>query len=126
MSLSGFTDPWWLLLIGVVAVLAVGYLVIQRLRRRDTRRFPNRERRARVAPRRPGWPRHVPPAMLAVGLILLSIALAGPTAEQKVPRNRATVMLVIDVSLSMNAKDIPPSRLGAAQVGSRRAVTGRA
>jgi Ca-activated chloride channel family protein len=115
MSLSGFADPLWLLLIGVVAVLAVGYLVLQRLRHRDTKRFTNLELLGRVAPRRPGWPRHVPPAMLAVGLILLSIALAGPTAEQKVPRNRATVMLVIDVSLSMNAKDIPPSRLTAAQ-----------
>ncbi|EWM11514.1 VWA domain-containing protein [Kutzneria sp. 744] len=115
MSLSGFADPLWLLLIGVVAVLAVGYLVTQRLRRRDTKRFTNLELLERVAPRRPGWQRHIPPAMLAVGLILLSIALAGPTAESKVPRNRATVMLVVDVSLSMNSKDIPPSRLAAAQ-----------
>jgi Ca-activated chloride channel family protein len=115
VSLTGFTDPLWLLLIVVVAALAVAYLVMQRMRRRDTARFTNPELLARVAPRRPGWPRHVPPAMLAVGLILLSIALAGPTAEQKVPRNRATVMLVIDVSLSMNSKDIPPSRLVAAQ-----------
>ncbi len=65
MSLSGFTDPWWLLLIGVVAVLAAGYLVIQRLRRRDTKRFTNLELLAKVALgvpagsatcRRPCWP----------------------------------------------------------------------
>jgi Ca-activated chloride channel homolog len=115
MSLSGFTDPLWLLLIVVVAGLAVGYLVLQRIRRRDTRRFTNPELLERIAPVRPGWQRHLPPALLAVGLILLSIALAGPIAEQKVPRNRATVMLTIDVSLSMNSKDIPPSRLIAAQ-----------
>ncbi|MFC0434064.1 VWA domain-containing protein [Kutzneria buriramensis] len=115
MSLTGFTDPLWLLLIAVVAVLAIGYLVVQRVRVRDTKRFTNLELLERVAPRRPGWQRHIPPAMLAVGLILLSIALAGPTAEQKVPRNRATVMLVMDVSLSMNSTDIPPSRLAAAQ-----------
>ncbi|MFI9383601.1 VWA domain-containing protein [Kutzneria sp. NPDC052558] len=115
MSLTGFTDPLWLLLIAVVAILVVAYLVVQRLRRRDAQRYTNPEMLPRVAPRRPGWPRHVPAALLAVGLILLSIALAGPTAEQKVPRNRATVMLVIDVSLSMNSKDIPPSRLAAAQ-----------
>ena len=115
MSLTGFTDPLWLLLIAVVAVLAVGYVVVQRLRHRDIQRFTNLELLERVAPRRPGWQRHIPPAMLAVGLILLSIALAGPTAEQKVPRNRATVMMVIDVSLSMNSKDITPSRLAAAQ-----------
>jgi Ca-activated chloride channel family protein len=115
VSLTGFTDPLWLLLIAVVAVLAIGYLVVQRVRVRDTKRFTNLELLERVAPRRPGWQRHIPPAMLAVGLILLSIALAGPTAEQKVPRNRATVMLVMDVSLSMNSTDITPSRLAAAQ-----------
>jgi Ca-activated chloride channel family protein len=121
--LSGFTDPLWLLLIGVVAVLAVGYVIVQRLRVRDTKRFTNLELLERVAPRRPGWQRHIPPAMLAVGLILLSIALAGPTAEQKVPRNRATVMLVIDVSPSMDATDIQPSRIKAAQAAAKSFVS---
>jgi Ca-activated chloride channel family protein len=57
----------------------------------------------------------VPAVLVVLSLLLLTVALAGPTAEQKVPRNRATVMLVIDVSLSMEATDVLPSRLQAAQ-----------
>ncbi len=115
LSLSGFTTPIWFLLLAVVAALAAGYVEVQRRRRRHTLRFANLEMLERVAPRRPGWPRHVPAALLLVALVLFTVALTGPTAEQRVPRNRATVMLVIDVSLSMQATDIQPTRLAAAQ-----------
>jgi Ca-activated chloride channel family protein len=50
---------------------------------------------------------------------VLTIALAGPQAEARVPRNRATVVLVIDVSLSMQATDVEPSRLAAAQAAAK-------
>ncbi|MGH2602268.1 MAG: VWA domain-containing protein [Pseudonocardiaceae bacterium] len=115
MSLAGFTAPFWFLLLLVVAALAVGYLWMLRRQRRHLLRFANLAMLERVAPDRPGWRRHVPVTLLLVALVLLTVALAGPTAEQKVPRNRATVMLVIDVSLSMQATDIEPSRLAAAQ-----------
>lgn len=115
MSLSGFTAPWWFLLLLVVAALVIGYLWMLRRQRRNLLRFANLAMLERVAPDRPGWQRHVPLALLLVALVLLTVALAGPTAERKVPRNRATVMLVIDVSLSMQATDIEPSRLAAAQ-----------
>ncbi len=110
-----FSTPWWLLLLVVVAVLAVGYLVLLRRRRRDTVRFTNLELLDRVAPRRPGWYRHLPAAALITALAVLTIALAGPQAEARVPRNRATVVLVIDVSLSMQATDVAPTRFAAAQ-----------
>ena len=57
--------------------------------------------------------KHVPIALLVVSLLLLTVALSGPQADRKVPRNKATVILVIDVSRSMNATDVAPS-------GSRR------
>ncbi len=114
-----FSTPWWLLLLVVVAALGVGYLVLLRRRRRDVVRFTNLELLDRVAPKRPGWYRHLPAAALITALAVLSIALAGPQAEARVPRNRATVVLVIDVSLSMQATDVAPNRLAAAQAAAK-------
>ncbi|OZD60216.1 hypothetical protein CH263_21375 [Rhodococcus sp. 06-1059B-a] len=115
MSLSDFTSPWWLLFLLVVGALVAGYVVVQRRRQKNTLLFSNMELLEKVAPNRPGYWRHVPTALVLVGLLLLTFALAGPTSDQRVPRNRATVMLVIDVSLSMEATDVEPSRLAAAQ-----------
>lgn len=114
-----FTDPLWLAGLLVVAALALAYLVLLRRRRRDTVLFTNLELLERVAPRRPGWYRHIPAAALLIAGALLTVALAGPQAEAKVPRNRATVVLVIDVSLSMQATDVAPSRLAAAQAAAK-------
>ena len=120
MSLGGFTSPFWLLLLVAIAALTAGYVWMQRRRRRQVLRFANLAMLERVAPRRQGWQRHLPLALLLASLVMFTVALAGPTAEQKVPRNRATVMLVIDVSLSMRATDIEPSRLAAAQREAKR------
>ena len=120
MSLAGFAAPIWFLLLVVVAALAVGYVWMQRRRRRQVLRFANLAMLERIAPKRQGWQRHVPVTLLLAALVLFTVALAAPTAEQKVPRNRATVMLVIDVSLSMRATDIEPSRLAAAQREAKR------
>ncbi|GAA5117703.1 VWA domain-containing protein [Pseudonocardia adelaidensis] len=114
-----FEHPWWLLLLVVVAALVAGYVLLLRRRRRDTIRFTNLELLDRVAPKRHGWYRHLPAAALIVALTVLTIALAGPQAEARVPRNRATVVLVVDVSLSMQATDVEPNRLAAAQVAAK-------
>lgn len=115
MNLTGFASPWWFLLLIVVAAVVVGYVLAARSRRKRTMRFSNLALLERVAPTGRRWTRHVPSVLLMVSLLLLTFALAGPTAEQKVPRNRATVMLVMDVSLSMEATDVEPTRLKAAQ-----------
>jgi len=115
VSLTGFSAPWWFLLLIAVAAVAIGYVLAQRARRKRTMRFANLDLLEKVAPKSQGWVRHVQAVLIVLSLLLLTVALAGPTAEQKVPRNRATVMLVIDVSLSMEATDVAPTRLQAAQ-----------
>jgi len=124
MSLTGFTTPLWFLLLVVVAALAVGYVWMQRRRRRQVLRFANLAMLERVAPKRQGWWRHLPVALLLAALVLFTLALTGPTAEQKVPRNRATVLLVIDVSLSMRSTDVVPTRADAASAAVRTFVDG--
>lgn len=115
MSLSHFAHPLWLILLAAPLALVIGYLIAQRRRHKHMMRFANMEMLESVAPNRPGRLRHVPIALLLAGLVLLTLALAGPTRNERVPRNRATVILVIDVSLSMKATDVQPNRLVAAQ-----------
>ncbi|MFC9839039.1 VWA domain-containing protein [Rhodococcus sp. NPDC127530] len=115
MSLSQFTSPWWLLFLLVVVALVAGYVWVQRQRQKHTLRFTNFALLEKVAPSRPGRARHVPALLMVLALVFFSVALAGPTEDKRVPRNRATVILVIDVSLSMKATDVEPTRLAAAQ-----------
>ncbi|QWF79813.1 VWA domain-containing protein [Amycolatopsis sp. CA-230715] len=122
MSLSGFASPWWFLLLIVVAGVAAEYVYVQRRRRKNVVRFTNLELLEKVAPRRQGRWRHAPAAVLGAALIVFTIALAGPTAEQKVPRNRAVVALVIDSSQSMKATDVKPSRIETAKVAAKSFV----
>ncbi|GLZ36822.1 VWA domain-containing protein [Actinokineospora sp. NBRC 105648] len=124
MSFRNFASPWWFLLLIAVAALVGGYVLVQRSRRKRTLRFTNLELLEKVAPTGPSRLRHLPAIVLIFALLLLTTAMAGPTAEQKVPRNRATVMLVIDVSLSMESTDVAPTRLKAAQVAAKSFAEG--
>ncbi|MEU4397386.1 VWA domain-containing protein [Micromonospora orduensis] len=112
----------WLLL-GVLA-LVVAYLVMQRRRSRYAVRFTNLRLLDRVAPQRPAWRRHVPAGLFLAMLALLVVGFARPTAEVRVPRERATVMVAVDVSTSMLATDVEPDRLAAAKQAARRFVEG--
>ena len=114
-SLSGFQHGWFFLY-GLIALAALGgYLAIQFAKHTAVLRFANFELLSRIAPRPLRRMRHLPAALLVVALLTLTIALAGPTHDLRVPRNRAIVMLVIDVSESMAASDVAPSRLAAAK-----------
>ncbi|MCP2315611.1 Ca-activated chloride channel family protein [Nocardia amikacinitolerans] len=124
MSISHFTALIWLGFLAVVVLIALGYVLVQRSRHRQMLRFTNMELLEKVAPARPSPIRHVPIALMLVGLMFLTVAAAGPTAVKKVPRNRATVVLVMDVSLSMEATDVPPTRLQVAQEAGKEFVDG--
>ncbi|MEU1549835.1 MULTISPECIES: VWA domain-containing protein [Nocardia] len=124
MSISHFTAQIWLGFLAVIALIALGYVLVQRTRRKHMLKFTNMELLEKVAPSRPSPFRHVAVALLLVGLVFLTVAAAGPTAVKKVPRNRATVMLVMDVSLSMEATDVAPSRIQVAKQAGKEFVDG--
>lgn len=124
MSLSQFSSPQWLLYLLIVAALVIGYLLVQRRRQRNTLRFTNFALLEKVAPDRPGWFRHIPVLLMVLSLVFFTVALAEPTRDERVPRNRATVILAIDVSLSMQATDVEPSRLQAAQEAAKAFADG--
>ncbi len=104
----------WLLL--AVAALVVGYVVSQFRTKKYAVRFSNLSLLASVAPKRPGWRRHLPAAAFALALATFVVAFAQPTRDTKVPREQATIVMAIDVSLSMQATDVAPTRLQAAKV----------
>lgn len=106
------------LLVGPL-VLVTAYLAIQRHRSASVVRFTTVDMLASIAPRRTGWQRHISAAALLGALVLLVIGFARPAETLRSPRQRATVMLAIDVSGSMIANDVPPSRLAAAQSAAR-------
>ena len=117
-----FLAPAWLWLLLAVAALLALYLVVQLRRRAYAVRFANLELLGKLAPRRPGWRRHLAFALLLLALGSLTTAMAKPTKDTRVPRDRATVMMAIDVSLSMRAEDVSPNRLEAAQAAAKEFV----
>lgn len=110
-----FLQPWWLLAVLPVLGLAALYVLAQLRRRSFAVRFTNVDLLRSIAPRGPGWRRHVPAAILMVGLVVLATGMARPSVDEQEPTERATVVLAIDVSLSMMADDVAPSRFEAAK-----------
>jgi Ca-activated chloride channel family protein len=117
-----FLSPEWLWMLVPVAALAAGYVVLQLRRRKFVARFSNVELLGSVAPRRPGWRRHLTFALLLIALTVLSLGVARPSTAVRVPRERATVMMAIDVSLSMQATDVLPTRIAAAESAAKSFV----
>lgn len=108
---------WPVGLLGMLIVpLAIGaYYLVQQRRTRYAVRFTNLDLLANVVEATPGWRRHLPAALYLIALAALVVALARPQMTRSVPREEATVLLVTDVSGSMNATDVEPTRLAAAQ-----------
>lgn len=121
MSLLAPARLW--LLLGVLALL-VGYVVLQRRRPRYAVRFPELELLASLVPRSAAWRRHVPAGLLLLSLTVLVVAVARPQADVQVPRERATVIVALDTSISMEATDVAPDRISAARESAAAFVAG--
>lgn len=110
-----FEAPLLLLVLLAVPVAAIAYWLLQRRPARYAVRYTNLDVLAGVASERGAWRRHVPAALLLVALAALGVAFARPTVTVQAPDERASVVLVVDVSGSMRATDVKPSRLAAAK-----------
>ena len=107
-------------LLAVVALLAA-YVAMQRRRTRYAVRLPGLELLASVAPKL-GWRRHLPAALMLLALAGTTTAFAEPTANVQVPREKATIIVAMDVSASMAATDVSPDRLDAAKTAAAQFV----
>ena len=115
LTASGFAHKWCFLFLLVVLGLVGLYVGVQLSRHKRMLRFANMELLDSVSPNRPSRWRHLAAILLLCSLLLLTVGLAGPTRDVRIPRNRAVVMLVIDGSPSMRTTDVSPSRLAAAE-----------
>ena len=103
----------WLLL--AIPLLVLLYLWLLRRRKKVTLRFASVALVKQAMGKGPGWRRHVPPALLLAAITVLLVAAARPTAVVKLPSQQETIILAMDVSGSMRATDVLPTRLVAAQ-----------
>jgi len=117
-------EPVRLALIIAPLALAVVYVALQFARRKYSLRFSSVDLLAKVAPRRPGWQRHISALFMLLAASALVLALAEPATTTRVPKPRGTILLAIDTSGSMAATDVAPTRLQAARTAAINFVNG--
>lgn len=110
----------WLLL--VLAPLLGLYVFSMLRRKRHAVRFTNVELLDSIAPKRPGWRRHVVVGAVLAGLAIGIVASAQPYREERVAGKRSIIMLALDVSLSMQADDVDPNRFEAAKEAAKEFI----
>jgi Ca-activated chloride channel family protein len=114
-----FAAPLVLMGLVLLPLLGIAYAVHQRNRSRAAAAFAAPHLSPSFAPRRPGWRRHIPLLAIALAIALLIVAAAKPQTTVAVPVEHASIMLMTDVSGSMESQDVKPSRL----VAARRSAT---
>ena len=115
-----FGQPLFLVALALVPLAVAAYLHHERRRHAAVAAFASPGVMASVAPRTPGWRRHVPLTVYGVALTVLLVALAKPQTTVAVPIERASIMLTTDYSGSMQATDVKPTRLRAARAAAER------
>ena len=118
-----FTWPIVLWALAVVPLLIAGYLVLIARKRKAAERYAAWAPAGHAVKKRGGAMEHVPAVLLLVSVIALIGAMARPNAVLTLPSQRDTVILAIDVSGSMRATDLEPTRLDAARVAARDFIT---
>ena len=109
-----FLWPGFLFLLVLIPVL-VGLYIWMLRRRRFALRYSSLELVRAALPKKSNWRRHLPVVLFLLGLSCLVFALGRPVAILSLPTNQTTIILTMDVSGSMRSRDIPPSRLQAAE-----------
>ena len=112
--------PLALIALIIVPLALLGYLALERRRARYAVHYTNIEVLATIASVAPRWRRYLPLALAALALTCAVAALARPQVEVSVASEQASIALAVDISGSMAAEDIKPTRLGAAQEAVRR------
>jgi Ca-activated chloride channel homolog len=112
-----FREPVLLLALALLPLAVAAYVLAQRRRRRFAIRYPAVDVLAGVVGR--SWGRHIPAALALLALTALLIAMGRPERTVAAPQRQGTVMMVTDTSGSMDATDVSPSRLKAAQAAAR-------
>jgi len=110
-----FLWPQFLWLLWAVPALVLIYLWLLRRKKKLVLRYASVALIKQAMGTGPSWRRHLPPALFLLAMTVALLAASRPTAVIALPSTHATVMLAIDVSLSMRATDIQPTRIVAAQ-----------
>jgi len=118
-----FLAPGWLLTLLLVPLLVAGYLVLVQRRARQQADLGTMGLTQTQRGRPIGRRRHVPAVLFLIGVTILFVALARPEMKLNHPRHEGTVILAFDVSASMKATDLDPSRMQAAKRAARTFVS---
>jgi len=110
-------DFLWLLLL--IPLLIIAYIIVQRRRQKYALRYASLSLVKEALGRGPGIRRHIPPILFLLGMAGMIVALARPVATIMLPSQQGTIVLTIDVSGSMQAQDMQPSRMEAAKAAAR-------
>ncbi len=118
----GLLWPTYLLLLAAIPLVVLAYALVLRRRRRFAVHYSSLSLIRQAMPSGMRWRRHLPFVLLVLALALLILAMSRPFANVTVASSRTTVMLALDVSLSMCADDIYPNRLTVAQDAAERFI----
>jgi Ca-activated chloride channel homolog len=118
-----FVWPQFLWLLLILPLLVAVYLWLLKRRKKVSVQYSNLALVKQALGKQPAWRRHLPPALMLVALGAMLFAAARPMTIIQLPSNKQTIMLAMDVSGSMRAKDVEPSRLVAAQNAAKAFLT---